>query len=116
MSQNEIQLPENLQNSERAGFDIIRKFLLDNFGESYITRCVLTCRCEFTKIGVLAWQPTDANTVIDVSPMPPPWAGQWGYRIRFCALLPDGSAHVNQFYVPQSTIPAFRKGDLSAIN
>ena len=115
MNGQEIKLPENLQSSEKAGFIVMKSFILDVFGDAYLDKVARKCREEFAKGGVLGWNPNDANTVVDVSPMPPPWVGQWGFRIRFAAIQSDGNALVNQFYVPQSTIPMFRKGDMSAI-
>lgn len=109
-------LPQDMESSIRADFHVFRDFIVKNFGEAYLSSIVRHGKAEFAKIGVLGWAPTDANIVIDVCPMPHPWVGEWGYRIRFAAILGDGSAHINQFYIPQSIIPAFRKGDLSAIS
>ena len=111
-----IQLPENLQSSEKAGFEIMKSFILEMFGDAYLDKVVRKCREEFAKGGVIGWTPNDANTVVDVSPMPNPWVGQWGFRIRFAAIQGDGNALVNQFYVPQSTIPLFKKGQMSAMD
>ena len=112
----EIKLPENLQSSETAGFTIMRKFMAEMFGPEYIDKCMKVARPEFAKCGVFNWRPSDANIVADVSPMPQPWPGQWGFRLRFCAILPDGDAHVLQFYVPASTIPKLKAGDFSGLN
>ncbi len=112
----QIQLPENLQSSEKAGFEVMKAFMVDAFGSSYLDSVSRKCREEFAKGGVLGWKPNDGNTVIDVSPMPDPWRGQWGFRIRFAAIESDGNTLVNQFYVPQSTIPMFRNGQMSAMD
>jgi hypothetical protein len=111
----EIKLPENLQSSEIVGFNVLRKFMADMFGPEYIDKCVKVAKPEFAKCGVWAWEPTDANVVADVSPMPAPWLGQWGFRLRFCAILADGDIHVIQFYVPSSTIPKLKVGDFSGL-
>ena len=112
----EIQLPYNLQISENAGFHVLRDFIIRSFSESYLDRMVSVCKREFAKIGVMNWTPSDANIVIDVVPMPSPWEGQWGYRIRCCAIMSNDEAHINQFYIPMSNIPAFQRGDMSHLN
>ena len=112
----EIELPQNLQQTEKAGFTIMKKFMIDMFGESYVTRVLAHNMKQFATKGVFSWKPDDGNIVVDISPMPPPWEGDWGYRLRFCAILPGADVVVNQFYVPHSAIPAFRKGDYSALN
>ena len=117
MTEHRITSPENLIDDEKAPFVVMRDFMKEMFGAEYIEKVVRKSREEFAKGGVLGWQPTDANTVIDVSPMPEPWKGQWGFRIRMCAAV-GGRADdmlINQFYVPASTIPLFRKGIFTSL-
>lgn len=109
MGEKQLELPENLQQSEKAGFEVMKSFLIDNFGHKWLSEALQKCRTEFARVGVIGWQPNDANIVGDISPMPHPWGGQWGYRIRFCAVMADGQVHLCQFYVPQSTLPAFKR-------
>lgn len=111
-----MDLPENLQSAENAGFVVMKKFMSDMFGDQYIDKLIRVAKPEFARLAILSWSPNDANTIIDISPMPPPWQGDWGYRIRFCAILSDGNVHVMTFYVPASTVPAFKRGDYSSLN
>lgn len=112
----ELGTPENLQSSEKAGFNVMRAFMLEMFGPAYTDKVLRMSRREFAKKGFLAWEPNDANIVADVSPMPEPWAGDWGYRLRFAAIEADGNVCVNQFYVPSKSVPAVRKGGFQELN
>lgn len=112
-----FKIPENLVNEQSAGFHIMRQFIIDVFGGSYLERLTQVAKAEFAKSAILNFTPSDANTVIDVSPMPDPWRGQWGYRIRFVSFYHvRDEPIVLQFYVPQSTIPAFKKGDFTSMS
>jgi hypothetical protein len=97
-------LPENLQSTAKAGFIVMRAFMVDRFGEAYVTKLIRAAKESFVKQAIFGWEPDDGNTVVDVSPMPDPWRGQWGYRIRFCAVRSDDDITISQFYVPSSAL------------
>ena len=99
-----LDLPENLQATARAGFVIMRAFMIDRFGEDYVTKVINAAKGQFAKQSVFGWEPDDGNMVIDVSPMPEPWRGEWGYRLRFTAILGSNDVVINQFYVPSSAL------------
>lgn len=103
---------------EKAPFFVMREFMKTMFGAEYIEKLVRRSKTEFAKGGVLNWEPSDANTIVDVSPMREPWVGQWGFRIRMVAKTGprEHDILINEFHVPQSTIPMFKTGDYSALN
>lgn len=110
--------PEGAIDDEKAPFFVMREFMKTMFGAEYIEKLIRRCKEEFAKGGVMSWQPSDANTIVDVSPMPEPWVGQWGFRIRMVAKtgIRETDILINQFYVPQSTIPMFKRGDYSSLH
>lgn len=107
---------DQMKPTDRAGFTVMKAFMLDMFGEAYVSRVLQVNRVAFAKRGVMGWEPNDGNIVADVSPMRAPWEGQWGYRIRFCAWDGTGDIVINEFFVPSKMLPQFHNGDLSALN
>lgn len=99
-------VPENLQGG--PGFIVMKDFMISMFGADYLSKVTKQAKKQMAVWGDIAWSPSDANMTIDVSPMPDPWKGQWGYRIRFCSLR-DGDVCVAQFYVPQCSLPKVTK-------
>lgn len=99
-----------------APFKIMRDCILALFGESYLNRILDINRTAFASQGIFAWRPNDANIVMDVTPMPEPWVGQWGYRLRFCSYDSTGDICINQFFVPARNLPGLKAGSLDAMN
>lgn len=112
----EIIRPGEVRPNPRAPFLIMRDAMQTLFGESYLNKVLDVNLKAFASRGIFGWRPNDANIVMDVTPCPEPWVGDWGYRIRFCAWDAVGDIVINQFYVPSRQIPHLRSGNLGVLN
>lgn len=74
-------------------------------GAYFLEGCEQRSKLEFAKKGLLGWELKDTNILLDIIPMPEPWIGQWGYRLKIAEVQLSGDVHVCEFYMPQSEIP-----------
>lgn len=77
-------------------------------GAAWLEGCETRTKAEFAKKGVFGWQLIDTNVILDVVPMPNPWVGQWGFRLKTANISPGGQVEVCEFYLPQSEIATMK--------
>ena len=87
---------------------VMIKALKEICGAAWLEGCEERARQEMAKRGVLGWQMLDTNVLLDVVPMPQPWVGQWGYRLKCAHIERGGDVHVAEFYLPQCELPSWK--------
>jgi hypothetical protein len=73
-------LPDSLKIMAAAAISLI--------GEGAWSTSLRKARTYFAKEGLLGWNITDENVLMDVVPMPKPYRG-WGFRLTFAAIKGD---------------------------